>query len=35
MVGKVSKDWKGAGHIRGQAMRTIPEEDYQFIIKQA
>ena len=24
-----------SGHIRGQAMRTIPEEDYEFIMKAA
>ncbi|MDG6251749.1 EVE domain-containing protein [Methanocalculus sp.] len=27
------KQW--SGHIRGQAMRIIPEEDYQFIMKAA
>lgn len=26
------KQW--SGHIRGQAMRTIPEEDYQLILNQ-
>jgi len=27
------KQW--SGHIRGQAMRTIPEEDYQLIMRRA
>ncbi|WAI02306.1 EVE domain-containing protein [Methanogenium organophilum] len=27
------KQW--SGHIRGQAMRTIPEEDYELIMKAA
>jgi len=26
------KQW--SGHIRGQAMRTIPEEDYRLIMSQ-
>ncbi|MBP2145453.1 putative RNA-binding protein [Methanofollis sp. W23] len=28
---KNKKQW--SGHIRGQAMRAIPEEDYAFIMK--
>jgi len=30
----ITNKMKWSGHIRGQAMREIPEEDYQLIMKQ-